>query len=194
MIMAKRLVSLLNSSISGNLFELENKEIGDFIDKYFIGANSAPEDEIIGEEKLSAKKLTTEAMFSSRSLSPFLSESDVSVCVNCIKSEELVELHYVVGEQIVGVDEAADRTLECKLRIAEAIRDQKFVVGFRTRCFCFDKLIALIAKHLTQRSCLTNALCTGVLVVQILILSVLCSDNSGCKTRTPVHCTHVKLV
>ena len=49
MVMAKRLVSLLNSSISGNLFELENKEIGDFIDKYFTGANSAPEDEIIGE-------------------------------------------------------------------------------------------------------------------------------------------------
>ena len=50
MIMAKRLVSLLNSSISENLFELESKEIGDFIDKYFTGANSAPEDEIIGEE------------------------------------------------------------------------------------------------------------------------------------------------
>ena len=50
MVMAKRLVSLLNSSISGNLFELENKEIGDLIDKYFAGANSAPEDEIIGEE------------------------------------------------------------------------------------------------------------------------------------------------
>ena len=58
----------------------------------------------------------------------------------------------MVGEQIVGVDEAADRTLECKVGIAEAIRDkkfivgiaeairdQKFVVGFRTRCFCFDK-------------------------------------------------------
>ena len=50
MIMAKQLVSLLNSSISGNLFELENKYIGDFIYKYFTGANSAPEDEIIGEE------------------------------------------------------------------------------------------------------------------------------------------------
>ena len=50
MIMAKQLVSLLNSSISGNLFELENKEIGDFIDKHFTGANSAPEDEIIGKE------------------------------------------------------------------------------------------------------------------------------------------------
>ena len=46
----KRLVSLLNPSISGNLFELENKEIGDFINKYFTGANSAPEDQIIGEE------------------------------------------------------------------------------------------------------------------------------------------------
>ena len=50
MIMAKQLVSLLNSSISGNLFELESKEIGEFIDKYFTGANSAPEDEIISEE------------------------------------------------------------------------------------------------------------------------------------------------
>ena len=45
----------------------------------------------------------------------------------------------MVGEQIIGVDEAADRTLECKVGIAEASRDQKFVVGFRTRCFCFDK-------------------------------------------------------
>ena len=44
----------------------------------------------------------------------------------------------MVGEQIVGVDEAADLTLECKVGIAEAIRD-KFVVGFRTRCFSFDK-------------------------------------------------------
>ena len=50
MVMTKRLVSLLNSSILGNLFELENKEIGDFIDKYFTRANSAAEDEIIGEE------------------------------------------------------------------------------------------------------------------------------------------------
>ena len=48
--MAKRLVPLLNSSISGNLVELESKEIGDFIDKYFTGANSSPEDEIVGEE------------------------------------------------------------------------------------------------------------------------------------------------
>ena len=50
MIMAKRLVSLLNSSISENLFVLESTEIGDFIDKYFTGANSTPEDEVIGEE------------------------------------------------------------------------------------------------------------------------------------------------
>ena len=50
MIMAKRLVSLLKSSISETNFELESKEIGDFIDKYFTAANSAPEDEIIGEE------------------------------------------------------------------------------------------------------------------------------------------------
>ena len=41
----------------------------------------------------------------------------------------------MVGEQIVGVDEAADHTLEYKVGIAEAIRDQKFVVGFQTRCF-----------------------------------------------------------
>ena len=49
--------------MSGNLFELESKEIGDFINKYFTGANPDPEDEIIGEE-------TDEAMFSSRSLLP----------------------------------------------------------------------------------------------------------------------------
>ena len=47
MIIAKRLVSLLNSSISGNLFELKSKEIGDFIDKYFTRANPNPDDEII---------------------------------------------------------------------------------------------------------------------------------------------------
>ena len=47
MIMAKRLVSLLNSSISENLFELESKEIGDFIDKHFTGANRDPGGEII---------------------------------------------------------------------------------------------------------------------------------------------------
>ena len=47
MIIAKRLVSLLNSSISGNLFELKRKEIGDFIDKYFTRANPNPDDEII---------------------------------------------------------------------------------------------------------------------------------------------------
>ena len=41
----------------------------------------------------------------------------------------------MVGEQIVRVDEAADRTLECKAGIAEAIRDQKYVIGFRTRFF-----------------------------------------------------------
>ena len=60
--------------------------------------------------------------------------------VNYNKSEELEEeLDEVVGEQIIGVDEAADYTLECKAGIAEAIQDQKFVVGFRTRYFCFDK-------------------------------------------------------
>ena len=47
MITAKRLVSLLNSSISGNLFQLKRKEIGDFIDKYFTRANPNPDDEII---------------------------------------------------------------------------------------------------------------------------------------------------
>ena len=47
MLIAERLVSLLNSSISGNLFQLKRKEIGDFIDKYFTRANPNPEDEII---------------------------------------------------------------------------------------------------------------------------------------------------
>ena len=47
MITAKRLVSLLNSSISGNLFQLKRKEIGDFIDKYFTRANPNPDGEII---------------------------------------------------------------------------------------------------------------------------------------------------
>ena len=41
MITAKRLASLLNSSISGNLFQLKRKKIGDFIDKYL------PDDKII---------------------------------------------------------------------------------------------------------------------------------------------------
>ena len=47
MIIAKRLVSLLNSSISGNLFQLKRKGIGDFIDKYCTRANPNPDDEII---------------------------------------------------------------------------------------------------------------------------------------------------
>ena len=47
MIIAKRLVSLLNSSISENLFQLKRKEIGDIIDKYFTRANPNPDDEII---------------------------------------------------------------------------------------------------------------------------------------------------
>ena len=54
-------------------------------------------------------------------------------------SEELEEERdYVVGEQVVDVDEAADRILECKAGIAEVIRDQKWVFGFQTRCFCTD--------------------------------------------------------
>ena len=57
----------------------------------------------------------------------------------------------MVGEQVVDVDEAADRILECKAGIAKAIRDQKWVVGFRTQCFCTGRQIALIAKSLTQR-------------------------------------------
>ena len=64
MIMAKRLVSLLNSSISENLFVLESKEIEDFIE------NILPELILLQKMKLLAKKLTTEAMFSSRSVSP----------------------------------------------------------------------------------------------------------------------------
>ena len=85
MIMAKRLVSLLKSPISEKIFELESKEIGDFIDKYITGANSAPEDEIIGEETddrsdvLEPKSVTAS------------SEFDVSVRVNYKKSDELEE-------------------------------------------------------------------------------------------------------
>ena len=63
MIIAKRLVSLLNSSISENLFVLESKEIEDFIESIL------PELILLQKMKLSAKKLTTEAMFSSRSVS-----------------------------------------------------------------------------------------------------------------------------
>ena len=83
--MAKRLVSLLNSSISENLLELKSKQIGDFIDKYFTRANSAPDDEIIGEETddqsdvLEPKSVTAS------------SEFDVSGCANYKKSEELEE-------------------------------------------------------------------------------------------------------
>ena len=83
--MAKRLVSLLNSSILENLFVLESKEIGDFIDKYFTGAKSAPEDEIIGKETddrsdvLEPKSVAASFEF------------DVSVRVNYKKSEELEE-------------------------------------------------------------------------------------------------------
>ena len=47
MIIAKRLVSLLNSSISGNLFQLKRKKIGDFTDKYFTRANLSADDKII---------------------------------------------------------------------------------------------------------------------------------------------------
>ena len=47
MIIAKRLVSLINSSISRNLFQLKRKETGDFIDKYSARANPNPDDEII---------------------------------------------------------------------------------------------------------------------------------------------------
>ena len=47
MITAERLVSPLNSSISGNLFQLKRKEIGDFIDKYSTRANLSADDKII---------------------------------------------------------------------------------------------------------------------------------------------------
>ena len=55
----------------------------------------------------------------------------------------------MVGEQVIDVDEAVDRTLECKAGIAEVIRDQKWVVGFQTWMFLYRQL-ALIAKSLTQ--------------------------------------------
>ena len=83
--MAKRLVSLLNSSILGNLFELESKEIGDFIDKYFTGANSAPEDEIIVEETDDRSYVLKPKSVAASS------ESDVSVRVNYNESKELEE-------------------------------------------------------------------------------------------------------
>ena len=47
MITAKRLVSLLNSSISGNFFQLKRKEIGDFFDKYSTRANLSADDTFI---------------------------------------------------------------------------------------------------------------------------------------------------
>ena len=47
MITAKRLVSPLNSSISGNLFQLKRKEIGDFIDKYFTRVHLSADNKII---------------------------------------------------------------------------------------------------------------------------------------------------
>ena len=50
MIMVKRLVSLLNSSRSGNFSELESKEIWDFIDKYSTRADPDPKDKIINKE------------------------------------------------------------------------------------------------------------------------------------------------
>ena len=85
MIMAKRLVSLLDSSILGSLFELESKEIGNFIDKYFTEANPDPEDEII-EEKTDDQSDVLEPKSVTAS-----SESDVSVRVNHNKLEELEE-------------------------------------------------------------------------------------------------------
>ena len=83
--MAKRLVSLLNSSISENLFVPESKEIGDFIDKYFTRANSAPEDEIIGKETDDRSDVLEQKSVA------VSSEFDVSVHVNYKKSEELEE-------------------------------------------------------------------------------------------------------
>ena len=47
MITAKRLVSLLNTAILGNLFHLKRKKIGDFIDKYFTRANLSADNKII---------------------------------------------------------------------------------------------------------------------------------------------------
>ena len=86
MIIAKWLVSLLNSSISGNLFELESREIGDFNNKYFTRANTDPEDEIIGEETDDRSNVLEPKSVAASS------ESDVSVRVNYNKSEELGEL------------------------------------------------------------------------------------------------------
>ena len=85
MIMAKQLVPLLNLSILGNLFELESKEIGDFIDKYFTGASPDPEDEIIGKEIDDRSDV-----LETNSVAAF-SESDVAVLTNYNKLEELEE-------------------------------------------------------------------------------------------------------
>ena len=80
MITAKRLVSLLNSSISGNLFQLKRKKIGDFIDKYFTRANLSADDKIIETDNRNDV------------LEPkCVSESDVSVRVKYNNSEELEE-------------------------------------------------------------------------------------------------------
>ena len=61
------------------------KEIGDFIDKYFTGANPNPEDEIIDEETDDRSDVLEPKSLAASS------ESDVSVPVNCNKSEELEE-------------------------------------------------------------------------------------------------------
>ena len=68
--------------------ELESKEIGDFIDKYITGANSSPEDEIIGEETDDRSDV-----LESKSVAAS-SEFEVSVRVNYKKSEELEEELY----------------------------------------------------------------------------------------------------
>ena len=64
---------------------LESKEIGDFIDKYFTGANSAPEDEIIGEETDDRSDVLEPKSVAASS------DLDVSVRVHYKKSEELEE-------------------------------------------------------------------------------------------------------
>ena len=68
-----------------NIFELESKELRDFIDKYFTRANPDPEDEII-DKKTDDQSYVLELKSVTAS-----SESDASVHVNYNKSEELEE-------------------------------------------------------------------------------------------------------
>ena len=85
MITAKRLVSLLNSSILGNHFQLKRKEIGDFIDKYSTRANLSADDKII--ETDNRNDVLEPKSVSRAEVCHRFSESDVSVRVKYNYSE-----------------------------------------------------------------------------------------------------------